>query len=340
MRTIVPYHFSSGGQTTRRSIHHRNYAEVHGNSLDRAGKGVRRKAFAGASMSPSISPQKTGLILGFIGVAIFGATLPMTRLALVGFSPLFITFARAVIAATAASCFLFHRGKSWPKGHGLTLVVIGICLVFGFPVFSSIAMQTLPASHGGVILGLLPLLTSIFAAIVEGERPSPLCWLCGVVGAGLVIAYSIRESGFHPAVGDLWLLAAAISAAFGYVLSARLSRILSGWESISWALVVTLPFTLIGTFVTASSGIHAPTPQAYAGLAYLGVMSMFGGFVFWNEGLARGGTARVSQVQLLQSFFTLGFSTVLLAEHVTLETVVFAFLVILTVWLARKARFS
>jgi len=291
-------------------------------------------------MSPSLSAQKTGLILGFIGVAIFGATLPMTRLALAGFSPLFITFGRAVIATIAAAGFLLYNGKRWPKGHGATLMIIGACLVFGFPVFSSIAMQTLPAHHGGVILGLLPLLTSIFATIVEGERPSPLFWLCGVIGALLVVAYSVRESGFHPAAGDLWLLAAATSASFGYVLSARLSRILSGWESISWALVVTVPFTLAGTVLTASSGIHAPSTSAWAGLFYLGLMSMFGGFVFWNEGLARGGTARVSQVQLLQTFFTLGFSTAMLGEHVTLETVIFAVLVILTVWAARKARFS
>lgn len=291
-------------------------------------------------MPPSLSPQKAGLILGFIGVAIFGATLPMTRLALGGFSPLFITFCRAVIATAAASAFLFYQGKRWPTGHGLTLAAIGLCLVFGFPVLSSIAMQTLPASHGGVILGLLPLLTSIFATIIEGERPSPLFWACGLLGAALVIAYSIRQSGFHPAAGDLWLLAAAVSAGLGYVLSARLSRILSGWESISWALVVTLPLTLIGSIATAGSGIDNPGLPALFGLAYLGLMSMFGGFVFWNEGLARGGTARVSQVQLLQTFITLGFSTALLGEKITLETFVFATLVVLTVWAARKARFS
>lgn len=291
-------------------------------------------------MSASSRPEVTGLVLGFIGVAIFAATLPMTRLALPGFSPLFITFGRALIATVAAGCLLLYQRKSWPKGHGRLLLVTGFCVVFGFPVFSSIAMQTLPASHGGVILGIMPLLTSIFATIVDGERPSPLFWLCGVAGALLVILYSIRESGFHLAIGDLWLLAAAVSAAYGYALSAKLSRILSGWEAISWALVVTLPFTIIGTIASSFSGIHQPSTSAIFGLAYLGLMSMFGGFIFWNAGLARGGTARVSQVQLLQTFLTLGLSALILSEKITLETMVFALLVILTVWAARKARFS
>lgn len=291
-------------------------------------------------MLTMLAPEKRGMLLGLIGVAIFAATLPMIRLALPGFSPLFITFARAVIAAIAAACFLAARRRAWPRDHIGELILAGLCLVYGFPIFSSIAMQTLPASHGGVILGLLPLLTSAVAVIVDGERPSPLFWISGVVGAALVIAYAIREGGFHPAIGDLWLLVSAISASIGYVFSARIARALSGWEVISWALVVTLPVSIAGAVLTAANGISAPAPSAIAALVYLGLMSMFGGFVFWNAGLAIGGIARVAQVQLLQTFFTLGFSTILLGEHISFETIIFASAVILTVWAARKARFS
>lgn len=291
-------------------------------------------------MKSAIPSPALGLVLGAIGVTIFGLTLPMTRIALDGFSPLFITFGRAVIASAAAGTALLVLGKRWPRGAFPALFLAGICLVFGFPIFSSIAMQSLPAAHGGVVLGLLPLLTSIFAVIVDGERPSPVFWLCGVAGAALVVAFSARQSGFHLEVGDLWLLASAISASLGYVLSARLARRLSGWEVISWALVVMLPLSLIGAALTYSSGVTTPGHAAIGALLYHGLLSMFGGFIFWNAGLAIGGISRVAQIQLMQTFVTLLFSAILLGEHIGIETIIFAIAVAFVVWLGRKARIS
>ncbi|GEO83807.1 MULTISPECIES: DMT family transporter [Alphaproteobacteria] len=291
-------------------------------------------------MKPAISSPALGLILGAIGVTIFGLTLPMTRIALTGFSPLFITFGRAVIASAVAGMTLFALGKRWPKGAFPALFLAGLCLVFGFPIFSSIAMQSLPAAHGGVVLGLLPLLTSIFAIIVDGERPSPLFWFCGIAGAALVVAFSARQSGFQIGSGDLWLVASVISASLGYVLSARLTRRLSGREVISWALVIMMPLSLTGAALTFSIGVTSPSHAAIGALAYHGLLSMFGGFVFWNAGLAIGGISRVAQIQLMQTFVTLLFSTILLGEHIGIETIIFAVAVAFVVWLGRKARIS
>jgi drug/metabolite transporter (DMT)-like permease len=285
-------------------------------------------------------PQLLGLALGLVGVLIFSATLPMTHIALADFSPALITFGRAVIASIAAIITLAILRRPLPRGHFGQLFLAGLCVVFAFPGFSSIAMQTIPASHGAVVLGLLPLLTAIFAALVDGERPGILFWSCGVVGAGLVIAFSVRQNGFHLQPGDLWLVAAAVTVALGYVLLGRISRSLSGWEAIAWALVVTLPLSLIGTAAALSVGIHMPSATSLGAFAYLGLMSMFGGFIFWNAGLAIGGIGRVAQVQLMQTFFTFGISALLLGEHVGLETIAFALLVAFVVWLGRKARHS
>lgn len=285
-----------------------------------------------------LSNQAAGMLLGLLGVTIFGGTLPMTRLALEGFGPLFITLARAVIAAAAAGTALLLLRRPFPRAHLPTLAGVGICAVFGFPIFSSIALQTIPASHGGVVLGILPLLTAVFAAIVDGERPGPLFWLCGVAGAALVIAFSLRESGFHLGAGDFWLLLAAMSASLSYVFSAKLARVMPGWEVIGWAVVICLPATLVGTILAASSGIHAPGPMHYGALLYLGLMSMFGGFIFWNAGLALGGIARVAQVQLFQTFVTLAISALVLREAVGPETLGFALAVAFVVWLGRKAK--
>ncbi|WP_275783525.1 DMT family transporter [Pararhizobium gei] len=291
-------------------------------------------------MRISTHPQAMGMLLGLIGVMIFGATLPMTHIALGGFSPFFITFGRAVIASIPAGLALLVLGRRWPKGHGAMLLGAGICVVYGFPIFSSIAMQTIPASHGGVILGLLPLLTSIFAALVDGERPGPTFWAYGLAGAALVVLFSVRDSGFHLQAGDAWLFLAAVTASLGYVLSAKMSRTVGGWEVISWALVITSPVSLVATLLVAANGIHQPSGAELGALSYLGLMSMFGGFIFWNAGLALGGTGRVAQVQLLQTFVTLAVSAVVLGEVISLATIGFAVAVALIVWLGRKARIA
>lgn len=67
---------------------------------------------------------------------------------------------------------------------------------------------------------------------------------------------------------------------------------------------------------------------------------MFGGFIFWNAGLAIGGISRVAQVQRMQTFVTLFFSALLLGAHIDIETIRFALRVAVVVWLGRKARIS
>lgn len=277
-------------------------------------------------------------MLGFVGVVIFGATLPVTRVALTGFDPAFITFARAFLAGLASAIALVVARKRLPKRHLAAFAMIGVTLVFGFPGLVNVAMQTVPAAHGGIVLGVLPLLTAIFAALIGGERPGPAFWAWGVAGAALVLGFTLRGGGFVPGIGHLWLGCAAVVSALGYVVSGKLARDLPGWEVIAWALVLCLPLTGLGTWWAWAGGVHAPQGPALWALAYLAFGSMFAGFFFWNAGLAMGGIARVGQVQLLQTFVTLGFAALLLGEQITPVMLGFAAAVAVVVWCGRKAR--
>ncbi|MEX3010121.1 DMT family transporter [Hoeflea sp. TYP-13] len=284
--------------------------------------------------------QGLGMVLGFVGVVLFGATLPMTHIGLDGFSPWFLTFSRALIASAAAATYLAVTGYKLPRKNIPEAFLAGLLLVFGFPGFATLAMETVPASHGGVILGLLPLMTAVFAALIGGERPGLVFWGLGVLGAALVVAFSLLRSHFSLTLGDFWLLAAGLSASLGYVLSARLSRIMSGGATISWALILTLPISIAGTAWNWQTGIMDPDIPSLWALLYLGLFSMFGGFLFWNAGLAIGGIARVGQIQLLQTFVTLALSALLLSERISTMTLAFAIAVAAVVWFGRKARIS
>jgi len=195
-----------------------------------------------------------------------------------------------------------------------------------------------PASHGGVVLGILPLAVAMFAAIASGERPSRGFWISALVGAALVVGFSLRDGGGSFGLGDVLLVGSVVSAAAGYTAFARLAKTRPGWEVVSWAVVIGLPLTIPVAFLTAPSDIYTVPVAHWAAFAYLGLMSQYIGFFFWNTGLAMGGQARVSQTQLLQTFVTLGCAALINGESVDWLTWAFAVAVVGVVLIGRNTR--
>ena len=292
-------------------------------------------------MPPSPSPRiLLGLAIGFVGVVIFGATLPMTRIAVGHLDPWFVTFGRAAVAGLVAVVVLVATGRRLPLRRDLPLYgVVMACLITGFPAFTALAMVTVPASHGGVVLGILPLGTAVAAALVSGERPSIGFWLVGVIGAILVGVFTLRQAGgLHLSAGDLFLVLAVVAAALGYTVSAMLTRSRPGWEVVSWMLALSLPVTLPAAWWFAPASPWAAPASAWWAFAYVALFSQYIGFFFWNAGLALGGIARVGQVQLLQTFVTLAIAAFINGETVGPETIAFAAAVALVVLAGSRMR--
>ena len=273
----------------------------------------------------TLSREALGLLLGIIGVIIFGGTLPATRLAVQGLDPWFVTFGRAAAAGVLAVAVLAVLRRPWPGiEQQKKLLLAAVMLIGGFPGFMALAMVTLPAAHGGIVLSILPIATAIAGALILGERPSLMFWLTAIAGAALVLAFAFRSSGGSLAAGDLYLLAAAACAATGYSISAGAARGMPGWEVICWQLALTLPVTVPLSLWLFPATPAAVPAAAWAGFAYTALFSMFLGFFAWNTGLAMGGVARVSQVQLLQTFVTVGLAALVNGERVDSVTWVFA----------------
>lgn len=283
--------------------------------------------------------ETAGMLLGFLGVSAFSLTLPVTRHAVEYFSPVLIGCGRGVMAALAASAYLLLTRSRVPARRELVgLAVVAAGIVIGFPLMSAYAMLHVPSAHGAVMLGILPLATAFFGALIAGERPSLAFWLAGVAGAGAVVIFALVQSGSGGLqLADLALLGAVASAAIGYAEGARLSQTLGGWRVICWALVLSLPLLAVPTaYELYRLDPRAPTVEAWGGFVYLGLVSQFLAFLFWYRGLALGGIARVSQVQLLQIFLTLFASALMLKESVDATTIAFAVFVVGTVAVSRK----
>jgi drug/metabolite transporter (DMT)-like permease len=274
---------------------------------------------------------------GLLGVIIFSGSLPATRVAVSDFSPLFLTSARAVIAALLGAALLLVLRQSRPaKNDLLSLAIVAIGVVVGFPLLTALALQYITSAHSIVFVGLLPLATAIFGVLRGGERPKPLFWLFSGVGSATVVGFALAYGGEVSLVGDLLMLAAIIACGLGYAEGAKLSRTLGGWQVISWALLLSLPLMGIIALMTLPGSWQDISNPSWLGLAYVSVFSMLVGFVFWYHGLARGGIAGVGQLQLLQPFFGLLLAASLLGEHVSPTMIATTIAVVLCVAGARR----
>ena len=286
-----------------------------------------------------------GLWLGLLGIVIFAATLPMTRLA-VGtpdapqMSGLFIAMGRAVVAAALSAVFLLVTRAPLPRKQDLLpLTITAAGVVLGFPLLTSVAMRHVEAVHASVIVGVLPLATAAVGALLHRQRPSTGFWLCAGLGSALVVVFAVLRSGgaaggLSIQLADLLLLAAMLCAAVGYGYGAQLAQRLRAEHVICWALVMALPLTLPLAVATWPAAPVKAT--AWWAFAYLAVFSMWLGFFAWYRGLALGGTVRVSQVQLVQPFMSMLFAVPLLGERLDAVTVGFGLAVIGVVFIGKK----
>jgi drug/metabolite transporter (DMT)-like permease len=283
--------------------------------------------------------RDTAIWMGSAGVLCFSFTLPATHLAVPAFGGVVVGLGRAIIAAILAGLVLAIRRDPLPPRHtwpGLLLVALGV--VIGFPLFSALALQGTSVAHGAIITGLLPAATAIGGVLRAKERPPLLFWLSCVAGTLAVLLFVMVQGAGHLQPGDGWMLAAVAAGAIGYTEGGRLSRELGGWRVICWALVLSAPVLVFPVgWDIIHHGLQGGLP-AWLGLGYVSVFSMLLGFFAWYHGLALGGIARISQLQLLQPLLTIVWAALFLGESLTLATGLTALLVVLCVAVGQRSR--
>ncbi|WP_163164176.1 DMT family transporter [Arthrobacter sp. Alg241-R88] len=285
--------------------------------------------------------QPSGLWLGLLGVAAFSFTVPFTKVAVDGLSPLFIGSGRTVVAAVLAGAALALTRQRLPRPmQWARLAVVAAGVVIGFPLLTSFALTSTPASHGAVVIALLPAATATAAVLRGRERPPFAFWLITAVGALAAIVFGSLQSGglgqLHWA--DLLLLASVAAAAIGYAEGGLLARELGAWQTISLALVLASPLMLVLAALSVAAQPPSASPAQWLAFAYLGVVSMFLGFFAWYRGLAIGPIAQVSQIQLIQPVLSIGWAALLLGETLSWATIVGGLAVILCAGAAVRVR--
>lgn len=314
-------------------------ATAHGRPAGSPGQAVGPDRAAGGESGGRGAGAAAGTLLAGLGVAAFSLTFPATAWSLEGLGPWSVTSVRMVLAALLAGCCLVALRVPLPaRHHRFGLVVVAAGVVVGFPLLTTLALQTSTTSHAAVVVGLLPLTTAAFSAVRTGTRPSRTFWAAALAGAAVVIAFAVQQSGGAPTTGDLYLFAALLVCAAGYTEGGRLAREMPGWQVIGWALVGCLPLSVAGAAIALSVEPAELTGHTVAGLLWLAAGSQFLGLVVWYRGMAAIGVARASQLQLAQPLLTLVWSVLLLDERLTPAAPVAAVAVLVCIGVTQRAR--
>ncbi len=273
-------------------------------------------------------------------VFLFALTAPFTRMAALETTAEAIIIIR--ILGAAVVCLISVLMDKWipPRNVWKGIFFTALGSVIGFNSLMAFGLREVPAGHAAVALAGLPLATSIYSALRDRLNPGMKFWLFAVIGTLLSLAFFFSMNMKNILAGDIYLLLSVLAASFGYVEGGRISRVHGGARTMSWAVLITLPFILpFGIYyfyqIRESFGLSL---NGWLSVSYVALVSQSLGMFLWFRVLAIGPMEKVAQVQLLQPFFTLFAAIILLNETVIPSTWIVAGLVALCIFGSNKAK--
>ncbi len=241
----------------------------------------------------------------------------VTKMAAGAIEPAAITFYRWLLAGSVLTPFLLRTvwlqrtivAAHWPKLAFLGFLGMGMYQGLAYE-----AAKTTSAINMGVVVALMPLMSTLLASLFAGEAITS----SRIGGASLSLAGLVFLSTHgHPGellngaahLGDAIMLIAVASNALYGVLLKRWAVPLSTWQQlyvqIGFGVLVILPFW----WLAPASPV---TAQSAPLILYAGIAASIGAPFCWMSGIKKLGPARASLfMNLLPIFVALAASTFL-----------------------------
>ncbi len=275
-------------------------------------------------------------------VVLWGATPIVTKLAVAEIDPLAVGLLRTLLAAVAALP-LIVLGRLKPPASREGRAYLAVSALGGFVIFPllfSLGIELTTAGHGALLLGILPVLTGLIAALLERRVPGRRWWLgCAVALAGTAVLVGERfdlSLSHGSSLGNLLVLASAVAAAAGYVTGARAAREAGTWPVTLWGLVLgSIALLPVLPFVLAPDNLAGAGATAWTSIIYLALVSSIVAYAAWYWALGRGGIGRTGLAQFVQPLVGLVLAVTLLGEALSGGMVLAAALILAGVALAR-----
>ncbi len=279
---------------------------------------------ATTAASPSTErahPQMRWLLLGTM--AVWGANLSVVKLLFESLEPMLVAVLRMAVSAVALIAVAYWRGLRWPRlrrAQWLTLVGCAVLMIYLNQICFTEGVARTPAANAALIIALNPLVSSLVAAGLLGDRLTGPRIAGVVLGFGGVAAVVLNRPGAalgSSGLGDLLLFGSVMTWVLGGVLVQRLSRELDSGQ-------VSAMLSVIGTALLALHLGLRPAPvvvdwsRVTAGtVALLVVSSLLAtavGALVWNRALVVMGVARTALYAYWVPIFGVLFAVLLLGE--------------------------
>ncbi|HEY5598553.1 MAG TPA: DMT family transporter [Kiloniellales bacterium] len=285
----------------------------------------------------------TGVAL--VVAVLWGASPLATKLAVIEIDPVAVAALRTVLSALVALPLVIAGRLRLPRATAARsyLAVSSLGGFVVFPLLFSVGTGRTSVGHAALILGTLPVLTGLIAALLERRIPGGQWWAgCALALAGTAALVGARvglgDGGGATATGDLLVLAGAVAAAAGYVTGARAARELGSWTVTLWGIVIgSLVLLPLLPFVLSPTALGTAGPRAWGGVLYLAIITSIVGYAAWYWALGRGGIGRTGLTQFLQPLVGLVLAMVILGETLTWPMIVAAMAILGGVAWARRA---
>ncbi len=295
------------------------------------------------------NPAPAAAVLGaaILAVLVWGATPLATKVAVGGLDPLAVGVWRTLLGALGAvPVIVLGRLRLPASGPGRAWLLVSALGGFvAFPVLFSLGLGRTSAGHGALLIGLLPVFTGLFAALVE-RRPPGRRWALGCIlallGTAILAGARFGLDGGQSLGGTSWQGDALVglgclAAAAGYVAGAIAAREAGTWAVTYWGLVVgalvLLPFAPVAVSLEPLASASGPILLS---VAYLAIGSSILAYAAWYWALAKGGIGHTALTQFAQPLIGLVLAVAILGEDLTWPMAIAAAAILGGVALARR----
>jgi drug/metabolite transporter (DMT)-like permease len=276
-------------------------------------------------------------------VAIWSANFVVVKAAITALGPFTFTSIRYVVAALTLLAILRWRSGSlrWPAGYGRQLFLMGALGFGAYQLLWSLGLTQITAGDSALLIAASPVFTALLAGAVGMDRLTPpklAGALIAFAGVAVVVAAGHELALGASLIGDLLTLGAAGLWAVYTTAGARILRTVDPLSATTWTVVagaiVLAPF---GAWEIASSPPVTITPQAILAILYAGALAAGIANVLVFNAIRLVGPTRVTSSQFLVPAGAVILGAIVLDEPIGLGQVVGGAIIVLGVWLTRRA---
>jgi drug/metabolite transporter (DMT)-like permease len=234
-----------------------------------------------------VTPARA-LLAASVVVILWGVSFPVSRVAVREIPPLALATGRFALAAALLWPTARRRGLALARTDIPAVLLLGLLGVTLYFALENTGLVFTTASHASLIVATVPLGSAAVEAVRRRRMPRPLA-IAGMAVAAAGVVIIVRpdgSTGRSSLLGDLLVLGAmAAWVAYTFLakdLMTRTPALLVTAATMAAGAAFLLPLAVVESFFVP---LHAPSPSAWASLAYLGLLCSAAAYLLWNLAL-------------------------------------------------------